>query len=276
MKSLYRGITVLLLTMFLVQCRGEQTDNPEDLAVVPYDAVQWTLDIAIDSFDLYEVRPGATLGVFVADFLIHNSIYKSALAGIGAQMVLFYDDDYQESESYALLDDLGSILQVNIEEMLNRSNDRTDSFNVYVEELRDVSERSSSHLVGLEQDLEIIADERRLSRREASKIQSELNTALREQNYSTAGDLQRRLIDAEAELARIESEEDEQQSIIRLFEDLIEVAGERYTAMQSNREALIAGIKVIEVPGVDDLGLIEQGRRGRNRNGSSLFDPGGF
>lgn len=272
MHSLSRAITVLLLAGFLTQCTGasDDADIPDvETAVIGAEESQ---DMLAAWADADRLRPSALLGVFIADYLSHTAVYRSALAGIQAQMEILFNDDRIEDETYALLETLGSILQVDVNDMLNRSNGRARAFEAYVQNLADLGTQATAKKQGLEQELDGIQTERRDQRRDTAKLQSDLNQALREQDYASASGLQRQLIDAETALANIESKEDEQRSVIRLFEDLLEIADERLNAMQTNREALIAGIRVIEVPGVEDLGVLEQGRyRRRNSTFESIL-----
>lgn len=222
------------------------------------------------------LHPSALLGVYMSNFIMHTSVFKSALEGISAQMEYLFDDDRIQDEAFALLEEFGSMLQVDVMDMLNRSTERPNAFDDYVRELTQLRSVSEIRLEALEQEADTISDERREARKEAGDIQRALNVSIREENFSTAGSLQERLIEAETTLAEVEAREDKQRSIIRLFKDLIEVAGERLAALNTNRDAFIAGIKVIDVPGVDDLGLIENGTYRDRRNSGfdrSLIDP---
>lgn len=272
MHSLSRAITVLLLAGLLTQCTGasEDADIPDvKTAVIGAEESQ---DMLAAWADADRLRPSALLGVFIADYLSRTAVYQSALAGVQAQMEILFNDDRIEDETYALLETLGSILQVDVNDMLNRSSGRARAFETYVQNLADLGTQATAKKQSLEQEMDGIQTARRDQRRETAQLQSDLNQALREQDYASASGLQRQLIDAETELAKLESEEDEQRSVIRLFEDLLEIADERLNAMQTNREALIAGVRVIEVPGVEDLGVLEQGRyRRRNSTFESIL-----
>lgn len=272
MHSLLRAITVLFLAAFLTQCSG--ASNKEELPDIEGAIIgaEESHDMLAAWADADRLRPSALLGVFISDYLSYTAVYQTALAGVQAQMEILFNDDRIEDETYALLETLGSILQVDVNDMLNRSNGRARAFETYVQNLAELGTTATAKKQGLEQELDDIQTVRRDQRRDTAKLQSDLNSALREQDYASASGLQRQLIDAETELAKLESEEDEQQSVIRLFEDLLEIADERLNAMQTNREALIAGVKVIEVPGVDDLGLLEKGRyRRRNSTFESIL-----
>lgn len=261
----------MALTSMLVQCTSRENSVSEELNLEgAQQATEWTQRLTRSILDIQLVRPGALLGIYVSDYLVHTSFYKSAIAGIEAQMQLLFDEDFENDESFELLTELGTMLQVDIRDMLNRSMSRSRAFDTYVQSLTELGEVADNHAEALRQDLDAIADERRAARKEASSLQSELNRALRSQDFSSASGLQQRLLEAKTILADVEAREDEKRGVIRLFEDLLDVAEERLHAMNTNREALIAGIKVIEVPGVKDLGILEQGSR--RRSGGSGFD----
>jgi len=267
------------MTIFLTNCKGQQTDTStqEDFLLSgPLMGAGWTELLTHGTVNLMRLRPSALLGIYVSDFLIHTSTYRAAIAGIEAQMSLLFDEEYEKNESFEILENLGAILQIDIDDMLNRATSRSEAFDAYINSLAQLGEQATNHVQNLEQELGEIQDERRVQRRETADVQRSLNNALREQDYASASGLQQQLIIAETDLAEVESREDEHTSIIRLFEDLLEVGEERLNAMRTNREALIAGIKVIEVPGVDDLGILEQGRGSRSRGSGfdrSLIDP---
>lgn len=277
MNSLSRGLLIVTTSVLLVHCKGQEADTPTDTSVVgARSAIVATYDLF--SGPVMHMRPGAILGTYVTQYLMNTSVFRSALMGIGAQDYLFFDAEASEDESFALLTKFGSALQINIADMLNRSTNRPSAYDDYIQNLTDLMQQSTERHAALEEDLKDIQTDRRDKRRIAAQIQSQLNDALREQDYSTASDLQKQIIDAKAEAARVQSQEDEQRSVIRLFENLLAIADKRLYAMTSNREALIAGIKVIDVPGVKDLGLIEEGRRSgsRSTNSTNIFDTGGL
>lgn len=250
-------------------------DNPPRQTLATYAAL-WTNEMTRQLLFVQPLQPSALLGIYMTHFMMHTNVFKSAMEGISAQMHILFDDDRLQDEAFALLQEFGSMLQVDVMDMLNRSNNRSDSFDTYVRELIRLRSISETRLEALKQESDTISDERRDARRQAGDIQRELNIAIREENFSNAGSLQERLIEAETILAEVEAREDKQRSIIRLFEDLLDVSQDRLTALNSNRDAFLAGIKVIDVPGVDDLGLIENGTYRDRRNSGfdrSLIDP---
>lgn len=269
-------LLVLAATVFLTHCSGRDADTSGDTAVTgARSATEWTLRAAHSTMEFTTIRPSALLGTFITEYLVHTSVFRGAIAGIQAQMQILFDDEFEEDESFALLEDLGSLLQVDVMDMLNRSTNRPAAFDIYMDNLVDLGTRGEGHLERLEQQLDEVQDARRLQRREAARIQRALNESIRGQDYASASGLQRQVIEAETELSRIESEEDERRNVIRLFEKLLKIADERLVAMRQNRALLIAGLRVVEVPGIEDLGILEEGMRRRRESpfGDVLSNP---
>jgi len=272
---LYRALLLALPLLLLSHCGREQADEQEQEIPVFTSAtagIEWSSQIMRFGYDLAHMRPSGLLGVFVSHYLVHTSTFRSAIAGVESVKRLIGQEEYEQSEDFALLQDIGTIRQVDVEDMLNRSNDRAGAFDVYVGSLTDLLKLGAVRLARLEQEMEIISDERRAKRRAASDVQHDLNTALRDQNYAVASELQQRLINAEADLARVETEQDQKQSIIGLYEDLLDIGDKRLLAMRENREVLIAGLKVIDVPGIDDLGILEEANRRELREEKGQYD----
>ncbi len=270
MKRTVRHLLLSVTAVTMLASCGRQEVVSFTPTIAPL-AVRWTVELVKGSDAFASIRSSALLGVYLSDFLMRQMMFRSALAGINIQMDLLNETGEEQEESFALLETLGAILQVDVPDMLNRSTDRVEAFDTYLSNLQALGERSTSHEQGLEQQMDVLMDERREVRGDVARSQSQLNTALREQDYATASEQQKSLIEGRGELAEIDAKIDELRSIRNLFVDLLDIAEERVTVMTSNREALLAGISVVDVPGVEDYGLIEQGRR---RSRQSIFDPG--
>jgi len=274
-KQISRIGLTLCAVLVLAQC-SPQEESPiegDDAGVIgAQTGIAWTVLLS-NELNMQNIRPSGLLGVYVTHFLLESTTLRGAVMGIDAQMVLYFGDELEKSESFALLEELGTILQVDVADMLNRSINRGKAFDTYVDSLKEILIDCTDHNEGLKQDYEEISEERRAKRRTAGDLQHDLNVALREQDYTTAGAKQSDLIDAETDLATVEARQEEIESIMDLFEDLIDVGTERVIAMEENREIIIAGLMVVEVPGIDDLGLIKETNRRGRRNGRSIFDP---
>ena len=270
-RTVRHTLMAISATLLLASCGGRTTDTLKP-TISPL-AVRWTVQLMQGGNSFSSIRSSSLLGVYLTEFLLRQTAFRSALAGIGVQVQLLNQQGTPDEEGFALLETLGSILQVDVPDMLNRSTDRIDAFDTYLSNLEALGSRASAYVTSLEEQRDVLMDERSDIRVTASRAQSMLNRALRDQDYATASEQQRVLIEAKTALAEKDAQIDELRSTIRIFDDLLEVAEERVTVMTSNREALLAGISVVDVPGVEDFGLIEQGNR---RSGRSIFDPSGL
>jgi hypothetical protein len=262
----------LLLTVAAAASLGgcvRQADVPSLTTIAPR-AAEWALRIATGSSGFSAIRSSALLGVYLTDHLLREIVFRSAIAGVTAQMEFLSESSQEQEESFALLETLGSILQVDVPDMLNRSPVRSAAFDVYITNLQNLTKRAIDHVAGLEQEIDTLNDERRTQRADAARTQSTLNRAIRDGDYATASELQKDLIGLEGEVATLDAQLDEKRSIKNLMEDMIDVANDRMAVMAANRAAILAGITVVDLPGAEDLGVLEQGRRSRN----NIFDPG--
>lgn len=253
-------ILLALLALSMTGCTRNVDEQPKDITVhTATQGAQWAWQIAHDSVNIRRLRPSGLLGVFVAQYLIQGSTFGSALSGIATYVQIRGDENIDRGEDFALLEALGAAMQADVPDLLNRSPVRATAFDAYTNALTDLLRRASARLERLQQEMTQLNDERRTQRKEVSTIQRELNTALREKQYGIASDIQQRLQKAETTLATTEAKLDTQQSIINLYEKLQTLGERRIIAMQENREVLIAGLKVIDLPGIDALGILETG-----------------
>lgn len=273
--------SALLATAFLTACFGAGGDEkPAMVSMAARNGVRWTYEILQNGVvsPTPPLRPSAMLGPYVAAFLSLPLVETShsAVSGVLAGTAILFEEEGFRDESYALLEELGLALSVDLTDHLNRALDRQMALDAYRDGLVDVATRSHEH-VGL---LEIRKDdseaEVREIRREASLIQRGLNDALRAKDYATAGARQAELSRIQGELAVASAGDKELGNIIGLFDDSLEAAAERVAAIDANRDALIAGVSVVDIPGAEDLGVIEQPERGRRRaDPDDVFGPTG-
>lgn len=269
---------MLLATLALTACFGESGNDPPSLiSAAARKGALWSHEILMTGrvTPRRAPRPSALLGPYVAAFLslplVHTS--HAAVSGALAGTSILFEEGIQD-ESYALLEELGLILHIDVPDMLNRSIDRQMALDAYREDLIGVAERSQEHLVILENRLDLADEEVREVRREASELQRALNTAVRNEDYATASSLQSRVSDVQGQLAVSTAEQRELRDIIDLFEESLDIAAERLVAIDANRGALIAGVSVIDLPSSEDLGVLEEAERGQRRaDPEDVFGP---
>jgi|GEM_PF-1614930 len=261
--------TLLASTLCLTACFSGDATVPSMLSMAARNGASWSHQMLITGTvkPSPNPRPSAQLGPYLAAFLSlpYIEITHSSVSGVMAGTSILFEDRGIRDESYALLEELGLILQVDVADRLNRALDRHMSLDSYREGMIDVATRVQEHVAVLEDREDESNALVREIRSQQSIVQRNLSNALRDKDYATAGSRQSELSEIQGELAVATAKQKEITSIIRLFEDSLDTAAERLAAIDANREALIAGVSVTDIPGADDLGVLEEAERGRRR-----------
>ena len=212
--------------------------------------------------------PSAPLGLFISSYLLHANdvLVAGAVKGMNAGADLLLADQEKPTQSFTLLQELGTDLQVNVPDILNRSNNRQQTLDSYVDTLSNVFARSKTQLTALQQQQKVLSADRDTKRNTASQIQSDLNKALQKQDYATASSKQQALSDAKTAQSKAEEQVSEVQSLITIFTNLNNIADQRLKAIAANRQILIAGLQVINVPGINELNILNNGKGNSNQN----------
>ena len=271
MKRQTQTISALLLPCILLSSCGK--DEVEEFVSSSAKSAISVMHI-IEQRHTQGDRPSGPLGVFAGLFTAQGVILPvdSAMQSMDAIVSIVEGQITSASnENFALLREVGDVLQVNIVDMLNRSPNRSESIEEYTKSLKNTGvllERKLNELETLE------GKERtdlKNARKETRDVKRELSTALRNQHYAEASELEERYTNAATKEAEIEAKSDQTGDMIKRFEALIDVTGERLQAIQNNREILIAGLRVISVPGISDLNILEEGKSWRRRKGVEIF-----
>lgn len=277
-KHAIRSI-LLSTTIVLTACSASDTEESsisEDDVRTAEVGVAAALNLAknIASFG-GTVRPAASLGIFTSSYLSQGVFINvaSAMNGITAQEQLIAGQNVPTtSETFHLLTELATLMQVHIPDMLNRSTNRAATLNDYIASLEASGQVAEQKYNELQIRLEQLQDRRREERNTVSTIDREISTAFRNEDYSTAAGRQESLVEAQTALAETEVQMDQTRDLVRRFEDMLEIADERLEAIVRNREILIAGLKVTELPGVESLELLNENQRSRrNRDRDDIF-----
>lgn len=186
-----------------------------------------------------------------------GSKLSGAQTGVEAGVTLLLADRKTLSGSLLLMEQLGTTLEVDLPDYLNRSPDRQKTLDAYVNVLKQLRLNSGAEYTALTQQLDALKDELRDKRNAANKLQRDLNSALTKKDYATASDLQSQVGTAKVEQAKADAQVNQVQSIVNIFKTLNAVADQRLQAIAANREVLIAGLHVVDVPGIDDLGVLK-------------------
>ncbi len=218
-------------------------------------------------------RPSAPLGIYTAVFLSSGGFYvaSGAVNAAIAQVKLTGRPSQDVIDTnFALLQEFDTVLQVDIADLLNRSQDRAETLDAYLEGLTNITERARQRMFDMDQYLETLQKTQKDQRSSVSTIDRAARDALKNQDYVLAGEKQQELGKVQADLGKTEADLKQQKQVRSSYDDLLELADRRIKAIEENREVLIAGLKVNNVPGADALGILEGGTTTR-RSGSLGF-----
>ncbi len=271
------GTSVLIGIMLLSAC------SPKESAALPKTSGALSGVRTIDSLVTGTSTPAnarttSLLGVFVSEYLTTvptAMAAESALKGIDAQMKIIVAQQTIQDPDYDLLQAFGDALQVDVADLLNRSGDRQKALDVYSEALTNVATRSNDRLKELTSQLGELKKLASTQKKEQSTADRNLKKAIKENDFTSAGEQQKNLTELQTAFAETDLKQKQVQSLVDTLEDLLTLYGSKIFAIQENREALIAGIKVVDVPGAEELQVLETkraSRRGSTRGGyDALF-----
>lgn len=261
-----RALSLLaLLVLPLAACSGSKQEQApsskeETVTLLPLRAIE----SITDAFRPRETdrHPSAMYGFFVAQYLARGGLLGTALRGVGALSALAEEQKPDVETSFAILQELGTVLQTDVPDMLNRSTDRPQTLNVYMASLKSIMERAVEERKSLEAFVESLRQKQRAERSALTTIERDIRKAIDAKDYALAGSQQRALSDAQTKLSETEAELERRDRTVRTYKELLKIGEERYQAIEKNREVLIAGLMVVEIPGIKDLKILEE-QRGR-------------
>jgi hypothetical protein len=270
---------LFLIAMLLSSCSASKgttnapaSDNAAQVSGAR-DATMLTLTVLERSASV--LRPAPLLSIYV-NMLLADGLavpVEAARSGIEAQLLLHAPLTGESIDSlYALLEEFAAVLHVDVNDLLNRSDNRIETLDAYSVGLRNITERSRRRAEEVQQDVATLKTQTTEQKKTVSALGAELKNATKAKDFATAQEKQSALGEAQAQLTATQSQLNEMLNIQAILSDLLKIAGQRIAALESNREILIAGLKVVDVPGVEDLGVL-QGRTGGSRRGG--FSPFG-
>lgn len=208
-----------------------------------------------------QARPGGVLGVFTTMYLAQGTFLPSASAVRGVRDILRIVHDQEKplsDESFALLQTLGDILSVDLFDLLNRSPNRIESLDRYTESLTNADAATKSKLEEIAAALKVLAAQKKERRTIVSDLMREQKATIAAKDYSTAARQDEELLAARTRLSETEFTESQSKDMQGRFVKLLDIAEKRKAAIEKNRELLLAGLRVSDLPGLEDLGILEK------------------
>ncbi len=233
-------------------------------AVLPVlAAVGFTTELSgIDSLAQSAARPSAAIGVFAAEYLQARSLslIQSPLAGVRAQQHLDELNDPVSGSSgtvYALLDELRRAANLDVSDLLNRSTDRAVALDAYLRELDAVIIKGSRANEGLNAEIASITADRKTLQAEITALSKQQKTAAGAGQFQQAGDIQIQLDEAQRRLDVGDRQLQTDKEVQKALGVVAGTAIARKQAIEANREVLIAGLKVVDLPQTPAIGVLE-------------------
>jgi len=205
-------------------------------------------------------RPSGTLGIFASLYLAERLFLptQSATKGIAEIIRLVHSQEQPlGDETFALLQTLGDALSVNVVDLLNRSENRVETLDRYVEALTNATENGKRRSEDLKASLETIATQKKEQRTAVRDIERAQNAAVKAKDYSTAATKEAELTKAQTLLSETELKESQTKSSQKQLTNLLTLAEKRLIAINKNRELLLSGLTITDTEGLKDLGVLQ-------------------
>jgi hypothetical protein len=247
-------------------------------AVLPVlESVGWATDLSgVDSLSAQAGRPSAMMGAFAADYLQGKavSLIESALTGIKAQQRLDELNDPRSGSAVTIFDLLSQLQRaenVDVADLLNRSNDRAVALDEYLNELSAMLQKGNAANDGLNAEMADLTQKHKDLQSQVSALTKNQQAAVKATDFQTAGAIQKDLDVAQLSLSttdsQLKADKDAQKNLVTL----LTIGKARKEAIDANREVLIAGLKVVDLPQTSSLGVL----KGSSSKGGGLGSPFG-
>lgn len=209
-------------------------------------------------------RPSGTLGVFTTLYLSQRLLLptQSATKAIeGILRIVRLQEQPLADETFALLQTLGDALSVNVVDMLNRSADRVETLDQYTDALQNMVENGKRRNTDMTTALKVLAEQKKEQRTQVRELERLQKEAVKNKDFSTAGAKETELASIQTTLSETELKESQTKSLQKQLTELLSLAEKRLSAIEKNREILLAGLTISDPQGLKDLGLMRETSR---------------
>jgi len=264
-------LALLIPCLLLTSCGGENVEEVTDVSGAKSGILIMNL---ISNHIFTFTRPSATIGVYAGIYTSQGVLLPVITAQKGFESISKILAGYAQAntdENFTILREIGDVLQVDIVDLLNRSNNRVQTIDNYTQSLRNTGILTERKINELTATYDNLTTKRKAERKTARDIDRNLNTALKDQDYSAASTYEEELAYANSALAETTTKEKQAKDMIDRMEGLYDITGDRLQAVETNREILIAGLRVINVPGIFDFNILEKGKSWKKRGTEDIF-----
>ena len=238
-----------------------------------------TIDLIINRAPPPSVaRSAALLGLFVSEYIATSAAahgVNGALLGVGVQSHVMETQGNVSDPDFDLMQAFADALQVDVADLLNRSPDRQQSLDTYSTALTNVATKANDRykqVIAATNEIKTINRNDQSTKNAADR---ELTNALNSKDFTSASEKQKKLLEAQQALSESDLKLRELTELSKTLDKLLTLYGQKILAIEQNREILISGLKVVDVPGIEDLKIIQRNTSsnlGTSRTDSSAFD----
>lgn len=229
-------------------------------------------------------RSSARLGIFTTEYLSESqrvATVQGALDGVTIQSLVVEAQTSAQDPDYDLLQAFDDALQVDVPDLLNRSDSREKALDSYSTALTNIGIRANDRFKELSTALESLKANEKIAAREVTESEQSTKKALQAKDFSAASEAQKVQMEKQMVLLEAQIQRSQVESIVTTLDQNLTLFGKKMLAIEKNREALIAGIMVEDVPGIEELLIIKRGngqKEPSRRGGSfdSLFEGTGL
>lgn len=264
-------VRIITGTVFFALMAGGMTGCKENTpAVAPSGAVSGLVSVDIvreQATAARGTRPAALLGLYTAEHLAQRGAQttEGAILGVVAQQTLAENMTSVDDADFQLLQAFADALQVDVADMLNRSQDRAGALDTYTQALSNITQRANSRTEVLSSVIDELDDVATGFRRESNAAKRSADSAIAARDFAAAAEAQKLYLEKESAYVDASMRLSQATEIHRTLDELLSHSEEKMLAIERNREALIVGVQVVDVPGIDDLKLIERVEKQKRR-----------
>ncbi len=272
----YRRLVIVVGCLLALAACGAAKKTATPQRVVGGLSAVVTIDSLIEETTKnLQPRSAALLGIYVSEYLSFASTVSAAqgaLNGIAIDRMMMDAQLSVTDPDFDLIQAFADALQVDVPDLLNRSQHRQETLDTYTTALTNVATHANERF----KELTTALDEQKATLRTQSKERSDadrtLKDALNKKQFSEAGERQKTLLEKQAAYAETDLKVKQTENVVSTLDKFLTLYGRKILAIQQNREALIAGIKTVDVPGIEELKIIERQKALSPGRGGSKFD----
>lgn len=243
--------SIVCAALFLVACTGGDVDIVETRSA--QSGMRVTAE-AVQRSETHKPPLSAAIAGMLAGSIMSQRVAEDVLP-------IPLDEDSGDTigtrADTELLGILVKLLDTDVQNLLNAAQNREDALQAYIDSLSSHAQRGHIRLRAMQDDAERSTDEKKRAESRIRELRSEIGDAIGGGETNRVSALTDELILKQKALGEAEADIIVKEFLASAYEDVLTPIGERLDAMNANRDALVKGVRVIEMPGVEELKILE-------------------